>query len=400
MNRVVLKDIPLRINRFSRWAPRIHRVLFGLFLLQFALVWTRLWLPWPLLGSARWPDGLLVVLTTATVVASLTRQLPGQNVMLASTIIAFIAGAVQSLGALTAIPFGTYAYTEQIGQQLFYPLPWAVPLMWIAVILASRGVARLTLRPWRRTQNYGFRLIGLTTLLVVLLDAGLEPFATSVKHYLQVSVPTIDTNQPPAPLSPQTTRGSSHAFGLQPSDRALRLTPKLADGESRPEKEDGARVGTIVWKGEAKYRGRQLTHLPEEAFQRRVVLEPKPLRLRVGRELGFPCLHTLQRFKNRFSHDLADSDHEQFLRRVGRGRRGPWNPRLLVGLENKQGRNRSVALLESGHDRFHNLGDLTPRGPLRNGQDWYLDLFHTNLNFQRSVTLPPPFIHGTPTGWR
>jgi uncharacterized membrane protein len=183
MNRVVLKDIPLRSNPFSGWAPRIHRTLFGLFLLQFALVWTRLWLPWPLLGSARWPDGLLVVLVTATVVASLTRELPGQNVMLASTIIAFIAGAAQSFGAVTAIPFGPYTYTERIGQQLFYPLPWAVPLMWIVVILVSRGVARLTLRPWRKTQTYGFRLIGLTTLLVVLLDAGLEPFATRVKHY-------------------------------------------------------------------------------------------------------------------------------------------------------------------------------------------------------------------------
>jgi uncharacterized membrane protein len=183
MNRVELRDIALRNKPFTGWAPKIHRVLFGLFLLQFALAWTRLWLPWPLFGTARWPDGLLVVLATATVIASLTRQLPGQNVMLASTIIAFIAGAVQTLGALTAIPFGPYAYTEHIGQQLFYPLPWAVPLMWILVILVSRGVARLTLRPWRKTQNYGFRLIGLTALLVVLLDAGLEPFATSVKHY-------------------------------------------------------------------------------------------------------------------------------------------------------------------------------------------------------------------------
>jgi uncharacterized membrane protein len=183
MKRVVLKDIPLRTNPLPGWAPRIHRVLFGLFLAQFALVWTRLWLPWPLLGSARWPDGVLLVLTTATLIASLTRQLPGQNVMLASVIIAFIAGAVQTLGALTAIPFGPYVYTEHIGQQLFYPLPWAVPLMWIAVIFASRGVARLTLRPWRKTQTYGFRLMGLTTLLVVLLDLGLEPFATRVRHY-------------------------------------------------------------------------------------------------------------------------------------------------------------------------------------------------------------------------
>ena len=153
MNRVVLKDIALRSNRFSGLAPKVHRVLFGLFLLQFALVWTRLWLPWPLLGTARWPDGLLVVLTTATVLASLTRQLPGQNVMLASIIIAFIGGAVQTLGALTAIPFGPYVYTDHIGQQLFYPLPWAMPLMWITVILASRGVARLMLRPWRKTRT-------------------------------------------------------------------------------------------------------------------------------------------------------------------------------------------------------------------------------------------------------
>lgn len=183
MNRVVLKEIPLRSNRFSGWAPKVRRVLFGLFLLQFTLVWARLWLPGPLLGNARWPDGFLLVLTTATVVASLTCQLPGQNAILASVIIAFIASAVQCLGALTAIPFGPYVYTDRFGQQLFYPLPWAVPLVWIAVILASRSVARLILRPWRKTRTYGFRLIGLTTALVVLLDFGLEPFATRVKHY-------------------------------------------------------------------------------------------------------------------------------------------------------------------------------------------------------------------------
>jgi uncharacterized membrane protein len=183
MNRFVLQKIPLQSDRFSGWTPKVHRALLGLFLLQFTLVWARLWLPVPPLGNARWPDGFLLVLMTATVIASLTRQLPGQNVMLASVIIAFIAGAVQSIGALTAIPFGPYVYTDRFGQQLFYPLPWAVPLVWIAVIFASRGVARLILRPWHNTPTYGFRLIGLTTALVVLLDIGLEPFATRVKHY-------------------------------------------------------------------------------------------------------------------------------------------------------------------------------------------------------------------------
>ena len=183
MNRVALNHISLGSNRFSGLAPKIHGVLFGLFLAQFTLVWSRLWLPWPLLGNARWPDGLLVVLTTATVLASLACELPGQNVMLASIVIAFIAGAVHTLGALTAMPFGPYVYTDHIGQQLFYPLPWAVPMVWIALLLSSRGVARLMLRPWRNSPSYGFKLIGLTALLVVLLDVGLEPFATRVKHY-------------------------------------------------------------------------------------------------------------------------------------------------------------------------------------------------------------------------
>jgi uncharacterized membrane protein len=183
VSRVPLKDIPLRPIPFSGWAHKVHRVLFALFLLQWMLVWTRLWLPRPPFEEAQWPEGLLLVLATATLLASLTCQLPGQNVMLASLIITFIAGAVATLGALTGIPFGPFIYTEAIGQQLFYPLPWAVPMTWLVALLVSRGTARLSLRPWRNTPNYGYWLIGLTTLLTVFLNFGLEPFATQVKHY-------------------------------------------------------------------------------------------------------------------------------------------------------------------------------------------------------------------------
>ena len=45
MNRVVLKEVALRSDRFSGLAETVRRGLFGLFLLQFALVWARLWLP-------------------------------------------------------------------------------------------------------------------------------------------------------------------------------------------------------------------------------------------------------------------------------------------------------------------------------------------------------------------
>lgn len=182
MNRIPLRDIPLQSAPFAGWAPKVHRVLFALFLIQWTLVWVRLWLPHPPFADARWPEGLLVVLSTATLLASLTTQLPGQNVMLVSLIIAFISGAVEALGGLTGIPFGPFVYTDAIGQQLFYPLPWVMPMIWIVVLLVSRGVARLVLRPWRNTPNYGYRLLGLSALLVVVLDLALDPFATQVKH--------------------------------------------------------------------------------------------------------------------------------------------------------------------------------------------------------------------------
>jgi uncharacterized membrane protein len=115
-------------------------------------------------------------------VASLAGQLPAQNVMLAAVIIIFIAGGVQTLGALTAIPFGPYIYLPAIGQHLFEPLPWAVPIIWLVAILNARGVGRLILRPWRKTRSYGFWLMGITAAFVVLFDFGLEPYATQVKQ--------------------------------------------------------------------------------------------------------------------------------------------------------------------------------------------------------------------------
>jgi uncharacterized membrane protein len=183
MNRVVLKDIPLKPAGSLAWPKRVHFIFFALFLVVFLLVWARLWLPYPVLGQGRWPDGMLVVLAAGTTLASLTRRLPGQNVMLASFIIALIGGVAHTVGALTAVPFGPIVYTDRIGQRLFDPLPWAVPLLWLVAILNSRGVARLILRPWRQTRAYGFWLLGLTVALVVLLDLALEPYATQVKEF-------------------------------------------------------------------------------------------------------------------------------------------------------------------------------------------------------------------------
>ena len=156
-----------------------------LFFATLVLAWMRLWAPAAVLGEASWPDGLLLVMTAATTLASLTRQLPAQNVVLAAIAIGGFAGAVVSLGALTGVPFfGPVVFNPaKIGRLLFNPLPWAVPVIWVVAILTSRGVARLVLRPYRQRANYGFGVMGLTVLLVVLLELSFEPYATQVKQY-------------------------------------------------------------------------------------------------------------------------------------------------------------------------------------------------------------------------
>lgn len=180
----MLKKIPLRADPFRGWGEKIHRVLFGCFLAAYLLVWLRLWALTSLFESARWPEGFLIVLATATTLSGLSRRLPGQNVILASAIIAIITGGIVTLGALTSIPFGPFTYNYQnIGRELFPPLPWAIPLLWACAVLNSRGVARLILRPWRKVRVYGFYVIGLSAVLVVLFDLGLEPFATYLKSF-------------------------------------------------------------------------------------------------------------------------------------------------------------------------------------------------------------------------
>jgi uncharacterized membrane protein len=134
-------------------------------------------------SDSDWPEASLLLLTIFSTLVALTRQLPAQNVLLATFIIAFIGGAAHALGAKSGIPFGPFMFGETIGGKMFNTLPWAMPLLWVVVVLNSRGVARLILRPWRKIRLYGFWLIGLTAFLATLFDGALEPFAAHAKHY-------------------------------------------------------------------------------------------------------------------------------------------------------------------------------------------------------------------------
>lgn len=110
----------------------------------------------------------LVVLAAVTSIASMAKQLPLQNVLLAAAIMALVGGIAYGLTAQPAIgmPFGPLVFEAGAGPKIFNAVPWPLPLVCIVMIFSARGVARHILRPWRKNKIYGWWVIGLTALLV------------------------------------------------------------------------------------------------------------------------------------------------------------------------------------------------------------------------------------------
>lgn len=155
----------------------------GTALVAFTLVLWQVISRQPLPGATGWAEALLVITTTLATLLALTRQLSGAKVLLAAALIGIVGGIVHAVGVSTAIPFGPFVYTDRIGPKIFDTVAWPLPALWIIILLNARGVARLILKPWRKLKHYGFWVIGVATVLVVLLDLALEPFATRVANF-------------------------------------------------------------------------------------------------------------------------------------------------------------------------------------------------------------------------
>ena len=160
-----------------------HKPAFILFLLLWVTNEVLLLLQIDLAPDWRWLEGAFLCLATLTTLLALARRLPLQNVLMAGVLIFSLATGLMAIAAVSGVPFGPFVYSERLGGKLFNTVPWSIPLIWILVIVNGRGVARLVMRPWRKTNYYGFWVIGLTCLFAVILDLGLEPFAVYVKDY-------------------------------------------------------------------------------------------------------------------------------------------------------------------------------------------------------------------------
>ncbi|HEX3626805.1 MAG TPA: carotenoid biosynthesis protein [Verrucomicrobiae bacterium] len=186
-------------------------------------------------------DAALVVLAVAGTLTALWRRLPLQNVVLVACGIALIGGGISALGARTGLPFGPFVYASGSGPLIFKTLPWSMPLIWVVIILNSRGMARLMLRPWRKNKSYGYRVIGLAAVLVLLFGLALEPFAR-VKHLWLWQPTTLPLTWQGAPIT------NFIAWGLIAVLILLVITPALI--VKKPRSRSGPELHSLcLWLG-------------------------------------------------------------------------------------------------------------------------------------------------------
>lgn len=170
-------------SRLPAAAERRHKAAFIFFLLVWAVNWVVVLLQVELPPEGRWIEVLLLAATVLTTLLTLARRLPVQNVLTAAILIGCLGGILVAIGAASGVPFGPVVYGDALGERIFTLVPWPMPFLWVVLVINGRGVARLIMRPWRRTNYYGFWVIGLTCALAVIFDFGFEPFAVQVKDY-------------------------------------------------------------------------------------------------------------------------------------------------------------------------------------------------------------------------
>jgi uncharacterized membrane protein len=104
-------------------------------------------------------------------------------VLFAGTLLALAGLGLESLNAITGVPFGSIVYSPGAGPLLFHLVPWSMPFLWVLILLNARGLARLLLAPARKNPRYGLYVLGLTALLMVTFDLSFQPFAVRIADY-------------------------------------------------------------------------------------------------------------------------------------------------------------------------------------------------------------------------
>lgn len=157
--------------------------MFTAFVISWLASMTAVCLPPNAAAGWRWADGLTLGLAALATLLTLGRQLPWQNVVAAALMVALVSSGLFLAGDFIGIPLGPLTCSDSLGPKVFGRLPWAFLVVWMVSVFNAYGVAQLLLRSFRAGQYYGWGLLGLTGLLVVIFGLALEPFAVPVKGY-------------------------------------------------------------------------------------------------------------------------------------------------------------------------------------------------------------------------
>ncbi|MDB6038838.1 MAG: rane protein [Verrucomicrobiales bacterium] len=125
---------------------------------------------------------VLAITMAATSLIGLARRLPAQNVVTAAAIITSISLCILAFGRQTGIPFGAFDFARAVEFRVL-GVPPVLPIYWTALAICARGFARLPLRPWRKTNHYGYWMIALSLIIVLFIVTSAEPVLGERAHY-------------------------------------------------------------------------------------------------------------------------------------------------------------------------------------------------------------------------
>ena len=182
-----------QLGRPSPEAQALHKPVFLAFLAWFLVCFTMICLR--LEWSREWQtlDGVLPGLASLTLLIGLARRLPAQNVLMSAALILCISSILVALSSATGVPFGKIQYSDHFGPLVFGLFPWVAPCLWVTVLVSARSIARLVMRPWRKTYYYGFWVIGLTLAAALVFLWPLEIFSSQVMRYWSWQMPARQT---------------------------------------------------------------------------------------------------------------------------------------------------------------------------------------------------------------
>lgn len=172
----------------------LHAVLWILFLIWTAIgaavmplelgpAQIREWIPYAdlqvaLVAFLEISDAIWIVLAAALAYLALAEHEGLATARRWSLFILAGSAALETVGAVTGLPFGPYVYTDRFGWRILGVLPFTIPLAWLTIVICGRYLV-LLVRP--RASRWQIALG--TGLAAVLTDLNLEPIAWKVRAY-------------------------------------------------------------------------------------------------------------------------------------------------------------------------------------------------------------------------